>query len=147
MDTMAEKTAKEGDTVKIHYTGTFDDGNVFDSSEKRDPIEFVVGEGKVIKGFDKAVTGMKVDEEKDVKISPAQGYGERDDRLVRPFPKSKLPPEPKPQPGMILSLKGPNGQTVMAKIDSIDGDDVLLDFNHPLAGKNLNFKLRLVEVK
>lgn len=144
---MTEKTAKEGDTVKIHYTGTFDDGNAFDSSEKRDPIEFVIGEGKVIKGFDKAVTGMKVGEEKDVKISPTEGYGERDDQLVRPFPKSKLPPKPEPKQGMILSLKSPNGQTILAKIDKIEDENVFLDFNHPLAGKNLNFKLKLTEVK
>ena len=144
---MTEKKAKTGDTVKIHYTGTFDDGNVFDSSEKRNPIEFVIGEGKVIKGFDHAVEGMKVDEEKDIKVSPKEGYGVRDDQLVRAFPKGKLPAEPKPQPGMILSLKAPDGQTILAKIDKIEEENVFLDFNHPLAGKNLNFKLKLVEIK
>ena len=144
---MTEKTAKEGDTVKIDYTGSFDDGNVFDSSEKRDPIEFVVGEGKVIKGFDKAIVGMGIGEEKEVKIPPEEGYGVRDNQLIRAFPKDKLPADPEPKPGMILSLKAPNGQTILAKIDRIEAEEVFLDFNHPLSGKNLNFKLKLVEVK
>ncbi len=153
-ETKEEKTtdagsaaAKRGDTVKINYTGTFDDGTVFDSSEKREPIEFTIGQGKVIKGFDDAVVGMTVGEEKEIKVTPADGYGEHDENLVREFQKDKLPKDPAPDAGMVLSLRSPDGQTILAKIDKVDDDKVFLDFNHPLAGKNLNFKLKLVEVK
>ncbi len=141
------KTAKKGDTVKIDYTGRFDDGIVFDTSEKREPIEFTLGEGRVIKGFDDAVVGMNVGEEKEIKVMPANGYGEQDDNLVRAFPKDKLPKDPSPRAGIILSFRSPEGQTIMARIDRIEENKVFLDFNHPLAGKNLNFKLRLVHIK
>ncbi len=141
------KMAKKEDTVKVDYTGTFDDGAVFDTSRKREPIEFTVGQGKVIKGFDDAVVGMKVGEEKDIKIAPAEGYGEHDDTLVRAFPKNKLPKNPSPEAGMILSLRSLDGKTILARIDKIDEEHVFLNFNHPLAGKNLNFKIKLIDVK
>lgn len=141
------RTAKKGDTVKVDYTGRFDDGVVFDTSEKREPIVFALGEGKVIKGFENAIVGMQVGEEKEIKVMPGDGYGERDDSLVRPFPKGKLPKERLPKAGMIVSFRSPEGRAIVARIDKIDEKEVFLDFNHPLAGKNLNFKLKLVDIQ
>ncbi len=139
--------AKEGSNVKVHYTGKFDDGTVFDSSEGREPIEFTVGEGKVIKGFDEAVRGMKEGDEKDIKIKPKDGYGEIKEELVQPIPRDKLPKDREPKKGMTLTLKAPNGAMLAATIVKVEDDKIFLDLNHPLAGKTLNFKIKVVEVK
>ncbi|MBI4149997.1 peptidylprolyl isomerase [Candidatus Woesearchaeota archaeon] len=141
-----DQRVKEGDVIKVHYTGTFDDGTVFDSSEGRDPLEFTVGKGTVIKGFDDGVRDMNVSQEKTIKVTSADGYGERDSSLVKAVPRKMLPPDLEPKPGMILSMRAPTGQQFMVKVDKVEGEQVYLDLNHPLAGKNLNFKLKIVEI-
>lgn len=138
---------KKGDKVKIEYDGTLDDGTVFDSSEKHGkPMEFEVGAEQVIKGFEDAIIGMEKGEEKEVKIKPGDGYGERDPNLIKKIPKDQFPEDQKVDVGMELIIQLPNGMQVPAKVAEIGDDDVAFDFNHPLAGKNLNFKIKVVEV-
>lgn len=140
------ETVEQGDTIKVHYKGSFEDGTVFDSSEGKDPLEFVAGEGKVIKGFDQALVGMKKGEKKTVTIPPEEAYGQSNPQLKIPIPKDKLPKEPEPKEGMMLSMQGPDGKTLAAKIEKIEDDKVILDVNHPLAGKTLKFDIEIVEV-
>lgn len=135
---------KKGDKVKIEYTGKLDDGSVFDSSEGKDPIEFEVGGGHVIKGFDDAVVGMEKGQEKEVKIKTADAYGERNDELIKKIPRSQLPKDQEPKPGMMLGIQTPQGQ-IPAKITSVDKENITIDINHPLAGKDLNFKIKVVD--
>lgn len=137
---------ENGKKVKVHYTGTLDDGSVFDSSEGRDPLEFTLGEGKVIKGFEEAVKEMNVDEEKDIKIEAKEAYGEQRAELIKKVPKDQLPKDQEPKVGMVLAVGLPNGQQIPARITEVGEADVTIDLNHPLAGKNLNFKLKVVEV-
>jgi FKBP-type peptidyl-prolyl cis-trans isomerase 2 len=142
------KTVKveNGDTIKVHYKGTLETGQMFDCSEGRDPLEFEVGAGKVIKGFEKAVLGMAQDEEKEVKIEPGDAYGSLIDKLQQWAP-SNLLGETKPVAGMVLQMKTEDGRLLNCMVKSIDGDKMLLDFNHPLAGKPLIFKFKVVEIK
>ena len=138
--------AKTGDTVKIHYTGTLDDGTQFDSSAGRDPLEFTLGSGQVIPGFDKAVEGMAVGVEKTVNIQPEDAYGPRNDQMVQEVPKSALPDDLEPEAGMGLQARGQDGQVLNLTIISVGDDAITVDGNHPLAGQNLNFDIELVEI-
>ena len=138
--------AKAGDTVKIHYTGKLDDGTQFDSSAGRDPLEFELGGGQVIPGFDSAVDGMSVGESKSVRIEPDQAYGERHEQLVQQVPRSALPDDLEPQVGMGLQSQSPDGQVMMLMVTAVDEESVTLDANHPLAGQALNFDIELVEI-
>ena len=140
-------TIKKGDKIKVEYTGTFDDGTVFDSSEGKEPLEFEAGSGMVIKGFDEAVIGMEKGQEKEVKIKCKEAYGDPNPQLVKKIPRDKLPPEQVPKPGMMLAMGTPDGQQIPAKITAVDDKEITIDLNHPLAGKNLNFKLKIVEIK
>ena len=142
-----EKAVKEGDVACVHYTGKLDSGEVFDSSKGREPLEFVVGSGQLIKGFDTAVIGMKVGDKKEVHLEPADAYGDRDEKRIQPVERKMLPKEPEPQPGMMLVLTTPTGQRMPAKIDKVEKEVVTIDFNHPLAGKKLNFEIELVDIK
>ena len=135
---------KKGDKVKIDYTGTFDDGTVFDTSEGKQPIEFEAGSGMVIKGFDEAVIGMEAGEEKDVKIKPEEGYGQQNPQLIQKTPKDKLPKDPEPKIGMMLGIGTPDGKQMQARITEVSDTEVTIDLNHPLAGKTLNFKIKVV---
>ena len=137
--------AKKGDKVKVHYTGTTD-GRMFDSSEGKEPLEFVVGKGTVIKGFDKAVEGMEVNEEKEVNIPCAKAYGEPHDELKKEIPKAQFPPNVPLKIGTMLIVQGPSGQKMPVRIADVKEDSVVVDFNHPLSGKDLTFKIKLVEV-
>lgn len=138
---------KKGDKIKVEYTGTFDDGTVFDSSEKHGkPLEFEVGNKQVIPGFDDAVVGMEKDQEKEIKIPCKDAYGEPNPKLVQKVPKDKLPKEPEPKVGMMLIVGAPNGQKLPATIKEITDTEVTIDLNHPLAGKDLNFKIKVVEI-
>ncbi len=141
-----EMAVKEGDTIKVEYTGTLDDGTVFDSSEGHGPIEFKVGEGRVIPGFEKAVVGMEKGEEKDVQIKSDDAYGDPDPEKVRPVPRDMFPKEEEPKPGMMIAIGLPNGVQLPAKILEVGAEQVKIDLNHPLAGKALNFKLKVVEI-
>nr|MCK4930477.1 peptidylprolyl isomerase [Nanoarchaeota archaeon] len=138
---------KKGDKVKVEYTGTLDDGRVFDSSERhKKPLEFEIGTGMMIPGFEKAVIEMKKGEEKEIKLKPSEAYGDPNPELVKKIPKDQLPKEQEPKPGMMLLIALPTGQKVPARIIEVTDKEVIIDLTHPLAGKNLNFKIKLVEV-
>lgn len=137
---------KKGDKIKVEYTGSLEDGTVFDSSEKHgQPLEFEVGAGQLIKGFDEGVIGMEKGEEKEIKIEPAQAYGERNEQLMQKVPKDKIPTDKELKPGMMLMLKAPDGRQMPAAIAEVTDTEVTIDMNHPLAGKTLNFKIKVVE--
>jgi peptidylprolyl isomerase len=138
--------AKVGDSVKIHYTGTLDDGTKFDSSAGREPLEFTVGDGQVIPGFDTAVEGMAVGETKSVNIEPEQAYGPRHEQLIQQVPKSALPADLTPEVGMGLQAQGPDGQNLQLTVTEVNEDNITVDGNHPLAGKALNFDIELVHI-
>ena len=138
--------AKTGDTVRIHYTGTLDDGSQFDSSDGRDPLEFALGGGQVIPGFDTAVDGMAVGENKSVTIQPEEAYGERHDQLVQQVPRSSLPEDMEPAVGMQLQSQGPDGQVMNLVVTEVEDDSITVDANHPLAGQALTFAIELVEI-
>ena len=138
--------AKAGDTVKIHYTGTLDDGTQFDSSAGRDPLEFELGGGQVIPGFDKAVEGMAVGDNKSVRIEAEDAYGQRHEQLVQEVPRSALPEDLTPEVGMALQSQSPDGRMMVLTVTSVEDDSITVDANHPLAGQPLNFDIELVEI-
>lgn len=138
--------AKSGDTVKIHYTGTLDDGTQFDSSSGREPLEFQLGGGQVIPGFDTAVTGMSVGESKSVRIEPDEAYGPRHEQLVQQVPRSALPDDLEPEVGMGLQSQSPDGQVMMLTVTEVEDENITVDANHPLAGQVLNFDIELVSI-
>jgi peptidylprolyl isomerase len=138
--------AKAGDKVKIHYTGKLDDGTEFDSSAGRDPLEFVLGSGQVIPGFDNAVDGMKVGENKEVRLDAEDAYGARNDQLIQEVPKSALPDDLEPKVGMGLQSQSPDGQVMQLTVTDVADDSITVDANHPLAGKALSFAIELVEI-
>ncbi|NOZ12183.1 MAG: peptidylprolyl isomerase [Acidobacteria bacterium] len=139
-------SVKAGDTVRVHYTGTLDNGEVFDSSRDRDPLEFKVGGGMVIPGFDKAVLGLKAGDSTSVKLPPEEAYGEIRKELIMPMQKSQVPEDIVPEVGMQVMLQAQNGQQVPATITEINENTIILDANAPLAGKTLNFDIEVVEI-
>jgi peptidylprolyl isomerase len=136
---------KKGDTIKVNYTGRFENGDVFDSSEGHEPLKFTVGSGQLIRGFEEAVIGMSVGETQTVTIEPEKGYGVRNDELIVDLPKTAVPEEMAIEPGMHVELMDQDGNPVPAQIAEILDDVVKMDINHPLAGKNLVFDIELVE--
>lgn len=138
---------EEGNKIKVHYTGTLDDGTKFDSSEGKEPLEFVVGEKKVIPGFEKAVVGMEEGQEKEFKIEAEEAYGPKNPQLIQEVPKKALPEGMEVKEGTMLMLKAPTGQNVPATVTEDKGESIMIDLNHPLAGKNLNFKIKLETVE
>ena len=140
------ETVKEEDKVKVHYTGSLDDGTVFDSSDGREPLEFTVGLGQLIKGFDKVVLGMKVGEEKTVHIPATEAYGESNPQLIRKLPRKALPKDREPQVGVFIGLVRSDGIQTEAKIIAVTKEDISVDLNHPLAGQNLNFKIKVISI-
>ncbi len=137
---------KKGDKIKVDYTGTFDDGNVFDTSEGKQPIEFGVGSGQLIKGFDEAVVGMEKGQEKEIKLNPSEAYGDINPELIKKIPRDKLPKDQEIKPGMVLGMGTPDGKQIPVRVTAADDKEITIDLNHPLAGKNLNFKIKVVEV-
>ncbi len=138
---------KEGNKIKIEYTGSLDDGTVFDSTDNHDkPLEFEVGAKQVIPGFEEAVLGMEEGEEKEVKIEPDKAYGQPQDDLIKKVPKDKLPKDQELKAGMMLAIGLPTGQQIPAKVLKIDEKEATIDLNHPLSGKVLNFKIKLVGI-
>ena len=138
--------AKSGDTVSIHYTGTLDDGTEFDSSAGREPLEFTLGSGQVIAGFDAAVTGMTVGDKKSVRMEADEAYGERREELVQEVPRSALPDEIKPEEGMALQSQSPEGHIMNLIVTGVSDDSITVDANHPLAGQALSFDIELVKI-
>jgi peptidylprolyl isomerase len=137
---------KSGDTVKVHYHGRLTDGTTFDSSSGREPLEFEVGSGQVIKGFDDGVTGMAVGDKKTVQIPVNDAYGPKDESMVIEFPKENFPPDMKPEEGMQLNMTNGSGQVIPVVIVEVGDETVTLDANHPLAGQDLIFDLELVGI-
>jgi len=137
---------ENGQKVKIHYTGTLDDDSQFDSSVGREPLEFEMGAGMVIPGFEKGVADMVVGEKKTINIPSAEAYGEKREDLVMQFERSQLPEDMEPEIGMMLQMTGPQGQPVPVTVTAVEEDAITIDANHQLAGQNLNFELELVSV-
>ena len=139
-------TIKEGDTIKVHYTGTIADGTVFDSSKEREPLEFTIGAGKLIPGFEKAVVGMAVGDTSKVTIPSDEAYGEKREDMVIDVDKGQIPPDIKPEVGQQLQVQQKDGGAIPVVITEITDETVQLDANHPLAGQDLTFEIEVVEV-
>jgi peptidylprolyl isomerase len=133
--------------VKVHYHGRLQDGTTFDSSEGRSPLEFEVGAGQVIKGFDDGVLGMKEGDKKTIHIPVEDAYGEKSEDMVIEFPRDQFPPDMKPEIGMQLNLRGQDGRNFPVVISEVKNEFIVLDGNHPLAGKDLIFDIEMVEIK
>ena len=138
--------AKPGDTVRIHYTSTLNDGTQFDSSVGRDPLEFAVGGGMVIPGFDSAVQGMTVGDSKSFTIEPEEAYGTKQDHLIQEVPRGALPEGLTPEVGMPLQSQSPDGQIMDLVITEVTYDTITVDANYPLADKALTFDIELVAI-
>jgi len=138
-------TAKNGDLVKVHYTGKLNDGTVFDTSENREPLQFTLGKQEVIPGFESAVVGMEAGDKKTVTIPEAQAYGPHLEDLVATFKREQFPAEIELELGQQLEIPREDGQTLLVRISDLKDDSVTLDANHPLAGKDLTFEIELVE--
>jgi len=138
---------KEKDTVKVHYTGKLNNGQVFDSSLEREPLEFTLGEGMLIPGFEKAVIDMKVNDKKTVEIPVNEAYGDVQKELFHKVEKAQLPQDMEPQVGLGLVSKGEDGSEHQFRIAEVNEDHIIVDGNHPLAGQDLVFDLELVEIK
>jgi FKBP-type peptidyl-prolyl cis-trans isomerase 2 len=139
-------TAKANDTVKVHYTGTLVSGEIFDTSVERDPLQFTVGGGQMIKGFDEAVNGMTLNEKKKVTIPCAEAYGERNDQMIQQVPRTDLPEDMQPEPGQTLVATGPDGHEMHVLVTEVTEETISIDANHPLAGQDLIFEIELVEI-
>jgi FKBP-type peptidyl-prolyl cis-trans isomerase SlpA len=137
---------KEKDTVSVHYTGTLADGEVFDSSVNREPLSFTVGAGQMIPGFDNAVKGMEVKEKKSVTIPAEEAYGEVRPDMVQKISKDQLPPDLKPQVGQQLASQLPSGEQIIVTVKDISDEEITIDANHPLAGKDLTFEIEVIEI-
>jgi peptidylprolyl isomerase len=137
---------KSGDKVKVHYHGKLRNGETFDSSQGREPLEFTVGGGQVIKGFDQGVMGMQVGDKRTVEIDVIDAYGEKNDDMIIEFPLTQFPPDMKPEAGMQLMMNNGQGQQFPVVVREVKEESVLLDANHPLAGEDLIFDIELVEI-
>ncbi len=141
------KTIKKGDKVKVEYVGSLEDGTIFDSSKKhKTPLEFVVGAGQLIKGFDNAVIGMKVGDEKEITLPPEEAYGSHNPEFVKDMPRNMFPKEQEIQPGMIFVVDVQGERKIQVRVSKVSDDTVTIDLNPPLAGKTLNFKIKIVDI-
>lgn len=138
--------AEDSKKVRVHYTGSLDDGTVFDSSQERDPLEFTIGSNEIIPAVENAVKGMEEGEEKQVKVPPTEAYGERNEQAIMEVSKSQLPDDVDIKVGTVLQGSTQDGDTMRLQVTEVKDDSVTVDANHPLAGQNLNFDLKLVEV-
>lgn len=140
------KKVESGLFVSVDYKGTLENGEVFDSSEGRQPMEIQMGSGRVIPGFESAIMGMSLNETKTFTLSPEEAYGHRDDSRMHEFPKADIPAGMEPEVGQTLMLNTSKGQQIPARVDSIDDEKVTFDLNHPLAGQSLTFKIEVVGI-
>lgn len=138
--------AKDGDTAKVHYVGKLEDGSVFDSSKDRDPLEFQVGKGHVIPGFEEAVVGMNPGDTKTTKIPSDKAYGPCREEMIQQMDRNKVPPEVQLEVGLQLRVTGPDGRPGVVTVTELTDSTVTLDGNHPLAGKELTFEIELIEI-
>lgn len=138
--------AQNGDKVKVHYTGKLDNGEVFDSSEGRNPLEFTIGENQVLKKFESSVEGLEIGESTKVSIPAEEAYGKRQEHLVVKVPKEKLPENITPEIGMKLQSQSPDGQVMVIKILELGENDITIDANHELADEDLHFDIELVSI-
>ena len=137
---------QNGDKIRVHYHGKLRNGETFDSSNGREPLEFTVGSGQVIKGFDEGVKGMKVGDKKTVEIPVGEAYGEKQQEMMIEFPKEQFPADMNPEVGMQLMMSNGSGQNFPVTVAEVRENSVILDANHPLAGQDLIFDLELVEI-
>ncbi len=137
---------KNGLYVSVDYTASLENGEQVDSSEGRAPLEFKVGEGRVIKGFEDAVLGMALNEKKTFKLAPEEAYGQRDESCAHEIPKTQIPAEIDPQVGQTLALRSPDGREIPARIAAVDDEKVTFDLNHPLAGESLTFEIQIKSI-
>lgn len=137
---------KANDKVKVHYTGKLSNGEVFDSSLQREPLEFQMGQGQLIPGFEKGLIDMAVNEKKTIVIPSAEAYGESRPELIQEVPNDKLPPEIKPEVGMGLVSTTPEGQEIQLVVSEVKENSIVVDGNHPLAGKELTFEVEVIEI-
>ncbi|MBW1975377.1 MAG: peptidylprolyl isomerase [Deltaproteobacteria bacterium] len=140
------KKVEKGHFVRIHYTGRLENGEVFDSSEGRGPLEFQVGAGQVIRGFEEQIVGMGINEKKSFTLSPEEAYGHRDERLEQTFSRSELPSGFEPSVGEVLALQTPDGGRIPATVVSVTPEDITIDLNHPLAGHTISFEVEVVDI-
>jgi len=138
--------AKDGDTVKVHYTGTLDDGSIFDTSRDREPLEFILGSGSMIAGFDRAVNGMQVGEIKTVTIPTNEAYGPHREELVLIIERDRLQEGLEPTIGQQLEMRQPDGRIITVVVTNVSDNSITVDANHALAGKDLTFEIELVEI-
>ena len=138
--------AKQGDTVKVHYTGKLGDGSIFDTSAEREPLEFTVGAGTVIPGFEQAVIGLQPGESRETTIDATNAYGQRRSDLVTEVKREQLPQELEVSVGQQLQVSMANGQTAVVMVTDITDTSIIIDANHPLAGQDLTFSIELVEI-
>lgn len=141
------KKAKNGDTVKVHYTGKLDDGTIFDSSKGKDPLQFKIGDGQLLQAFEKGFIGLSEGDSKDIEIAAQDGYGLKEDKLIGKLPLDALIADLTPEIGMKLQMQTPEDQTIILKIIEMSDNDITVDANHELAGENLNFEIELVEIE
>ena len=139
-------TAQNGNTVKIHYTGTLADGSQFDSSEGRAPLTFKLGAGQIIPGLERQIAGMAVGDSKTVTVPADEAYGPRNPEQIQEVPRSVLPPEVIPEVGMQLQAQAPNGMPVMLVVSAVTDETITVDGNHPLAGQDLTFAVEVVGI-
>lgn len=138
--------AQQGDKVKVHYHGKLRSGETFDSSQGREPLEFTVGEGQVIRGFEEGIKGMQPGDKKTVEIAVGDAYGEKSQEMIVEFPKNQFPPDMNPEVGQQLMMSNGEGQSFPVTVTEVREESVVLDANHPLAGQDLIFDIELVEI-
>ena len=143
----SKKMANKNDKVKVEYIGKLDDGSVFDESKEGKPLEFVVGIGQMIPGFDKAVEGMKLNEEKTFTLTPEEAYGKRDTNYVKDFPRESFPPDANPAVGTVIGVTSSSGGKRPVKILNVTDKVITVDLNHPLAGENITFSIKVVSIE
>ncbi len=140
------KRVENGNFVRLCFTGKLDDGLIFDKTKKCKPLEIMVGDGGIIKGFENAILGMVQNEKKSFSLDPGEAYGERDERLERTFPRSSLPLDFEPSAGQVILFMTEEGREIPAVVNFVDDEILVADFNHPLAGRSLDFDVEIAEI-
>lgn len=142
---MSEDAAQQGNTVRVHYAAKLDDGTLIESSQEQEPLEFTIGEGRIIPGLEEAVVGMAPGDQKTVEVEPDRAYGHHREDLIVDVSRSKLPEDLSPEVGQKLQMQSEQGQTFPVTVTEVFEQEIRLDANHPLAGRSLTFDLELVE--